>query len=60
MLLRYSLDLNEEADAVESAVKKVLADGYRTGDIAAFGDSTGIKKVGTKEMGDAIAERIEK
>ncbi len=60
MLLRYSLDLNEEADAVESAVKKVLADGFRTGDIAAFGDSTGIKKVGTKEMGDAIAERIEK
>ncbi len=54
MLLRYSLDLDEAADAVENAVKKVLADGYRTGDIW----SEGFKKVGTVEMGDLVAERI--
>lgn len=51
MLLRYSLNLDEEADAVEAAVQKVLTDGYRTGDIM----SEGCKKVGTKEMGDLIA-----
>ena len=33
MMLRYSLDLDEEAEAVEAAVQKVLTDGYRTGDI---------------------------
>ena len=37
MLLRYSLDLDKEADAVEAAVQKVLKDGYRTGDIMADG-----------------------
>ena len=47
MLLRYSLNLDEEADAVEAAVQKVLTDGYRTGDIM----SEGCKKVGTKENG---------
>lgn len=54
MLLRYSCDLDREADAVEAAVKQVLADGYRTGDIMA----EGCKKVGTREMGDLICERI--
>ena len=44
------------ADAVEAAVQQVLTDGYRTGDIY----SDGCKKVGTKEMGDLIAERIKK
>ncbi len=50
MMLRYSL--NEEAAAVrvERAVKKVLADGYRTGDIF----EPGTRKVGTVEMGDAV------
>lgn len=54
MMLRYSLDLDEAAAAIEAAVKKVLADGYRTGDI--FSD--GCKKVGTVEMGDLIAARV--
>ena len=54
MMLRYSLDLDKEADAVEAAVQKVLTDGYRTGDIM----SDGCKLVGTKEMGDLIADAI--
>ena len=52
MMLRYSLDLDKEADAVETAVQKVLTAGYRTGDIM----SEGCKLVGTKEMGDLIAD----
>ncbi|MEE3420125.1 MAG: 3-isopropylmalate dehydrogenase [Lachnospiraceae bacterium] len=55
MLLRYSLDMDREADAIENAVRKVLADGYRTIDIMA----EGMKQVGTKEMGDLIIERME-
>lgn len=54
MMLRYSFDLDREADAVDAAVKKVLQDGYRTGDIM----SEGCRKVGCKEMGSLIAERI--
>ena len=54
MMLRYSLDLDKEEDAVETAVQKVLTDGYRTGDIM----SDGCKLVGTKEMGDLIADAI--
>ena len=54
MMLRYSLDLDKEADAVEAAVQKVLTDGYRTGDIM----SDGCKLVGTREMGDLIADAI--
>ena len=54
MMLRYSLDLDKEADAVEAAVQKVLTAGYRTGDIM----SVGCKLVGTKEMGDLIADAI--
>ena len=54
MMLRYSLDLDKEADAVEAAVRQVLKDGYRTGDIM----SDGCTKVGTKEMGTLIAERL--
>ena len=54
MLLRYSLNLDEEADAVEAAVQAVLKEGYRTGDIM----SEGCTKVGTEKMGDLIAERI--
>ncbi len=54
MMLRYSLDLDKEADAVETAVQKVLTDGYRTGDIM----SDGCKLVGTREMGDLIADAI--
>ncbi len=54
MMLRYSLDLDKEADAVEAAVQKVLTDGYRTEDIM----SDGCKLVGTREMGDLIADAI--
>lgn len=54
MMLRYSLDLDDAADAIEAAVKQVLADGYRTGDIF----SEGCTKVGTVEMGDLIAARV--
>ena len=54
MMLRYSFDLDEAADAIEAAVEKVLKEGYRTTDIM----SDGMKLVGTKEMGDLIAERI--
>lgn len=54
MMLRYSLDMDKEADAVETAVQKVLTDGYRTGDIM----SDGCKIVGTEEMGDLISGAI--
>lgn len=54
MMLRYSLDLDKEADAVETAVQNVLTEGYRTGDIM----SDGCKLVGTREMGDLIADAI--
>lgn len=54
MMLRYSFDLEKEADAVESAVKQVLKDGYRTIDIMDKGKTL----VGTKQMGDLIIERL--
>lgn len=54
MLLRYSFDLDREADAIEQAVQAVLTEGYRTGDIM----SEGCVKVGTCKMGDLIAGRI--
>lgn len=54
MMLRFSFDLDREADAVEAAVQKVLSEGFRTGDIM----SEGCRKVSTSEMGDLIAERI--
>ena len=54
MMLRFSLDMDKEADAVEAAVQKVLTEGYRTGDIM----SEGCKLVVTKEMGDLIAAAL--
>lgn len=54
MLLRYSLDQDAAADAIEAAVRQVLKDGYRTVDIM----SEGCTQVGTEEMGARIAERI--
>lgn len=50
MMLRYSFDMKTEADALEAAIKKVLAQGIRTGDIM----QDGMRKIGTTEMGDAI------
>ena len=54
MMLRFSFDLDQEADAIEAAVEHVLKEGYRTIDIM----SEGKKQVGTKEMGDLIAKSI--
>ncbi|MGX8715510.1 MAG: 3-isopropylmalate dehydrogenase [Lachnospiraceae bacterium] len=54
MMLRYSFDMDQEADAVEAAVARVLKDGYRTVDIM----SEGCERVGTQRMGDLICERI--
>ena len=54
MLLRYSLNLDAEADAVEQAVKQVLKKGYRTVDIM----SEGCTQVSTTEMGDLLAKEI--
>lgn len=54
MLLRYSLDMKEEPDAVEKAVSKVLDMNYRTGDIM----SEGMTKVGCKKMAKLIASNI--
>ena len=50
MMLRYTFGLEDQAQRIETAVKKVLAQGYRTGDIY----ERGTNKVGTKEMGDAV------
>ena len=50
MLLRYSLGQHNAADAIEAAVRKTIDNGYRTGDIW----SEGTKRVGTREMGEAI------
>ena len=54
MMLRYSLDMDQEANAVETAVSAVLEKGYRTGDIM----SEGCTLVGTAQMGDLIAAEI--
>lgn len=54
MMLRYSLDLDDAAAAIETAVAKVLKEGYRTTDIM----SEGMTLVGTDKMGDLIAERL--
>ncbi|MPM95540.1 3-isopropylmalate dehydrogenase [bioreactor metagenome] len=50
MMLRYAFNEEVAATRIETAVKKVLAQGYRTGDIY----EPGTKRVGTKEMGDAV------
>ena len=54
MMLRYSFDLDREAQAIEDAVGDVLKDGYRTADIM----SGGMKQIGTKEMGERICAYI--
>ena len=54
MMLRYSFDMQKEADAIESAVDKVLNDGFRTGDIM----SEGKTQVSCSEMGDLIVKEI--
>jgi 3-isopropylmalate dehydrogenase len=56
MMLRYSFDMTEEADLVENAVRRTLAAGARTNDIA-VPDAAGIA---TRAMGDAVLREIEK
>ncbi len=61
MMLRYSLGLEKEAEAVEAAVKQILKEGYRTVDIMPQDKSrcSFFKQVGTKDMGRLITEYIE-
>jgi 3-isopropylmalate dehydrogenase len=54
MMLRYSLNQNDLADKIEAAVNTVLDQGYRTGDIAAEGDTI----IGTEEMGDLVVAAL--
>lgn len=53
-MLRFSFDLDKEADAIENAVSKVLKDGLRTIDIMSEGNT----QIGTSEMGDKICSYI--
>ena len=54
MMLRYSFDMDQEAEAIERAIEKVLKDGYRTIDIMSDGQT----KVSCSQMGDLIVERL--
>ena len=59
MMLRYSFDLDKEADDIERAVKQVLKEGFRTADIMPEGGkASGENKCSCSEMGSRIAERI--
>ncbi len=54
MMFRYSFDMADVADSIDSAIKKALAEGYRTGDIM----QPGCKLIGTEEMGDLILAKL--
>ncbi|MFN2267404.1 MAG: 3-isopropylmalate dehydrogenase [Desulfonatronovibrio sp.] len=54
MMLRHTFALNDEAEVIEEAVKKVLAKGFRTGDIM----SSGMEQVGCTKMGDLVVSKI--
>jgi len=54
MMFRYTFDRPDIGERIEGAVRKVLADGLRTGDIASPGDQV----TGTRQMGDAVAGAI--
>ena len=56
MLLRYSLDMDKEAAAVEAAVQEVLTEGWRTADIMA----PGCRQAGTAQMGSLLADKLSK
>ena len=58
MMLKYSFDLPAEAALIDEAVERVLADGYRTGDI--YREGPGVRRVGTKEMGEKVRGAIRK
>ena len=55
MMLRYSLNQPEGADAIEAAVQAALDDGFRTSDIAG---GEGVRVVKTEEFGQIVAERV--
>ena len=55
MMLRYTFSKADEANRIENAVRNVLSQGYRTGDIF----EPGMKKVGTREMGDAVVKAMQ-
>ncbi|HZL12644.1 MAG TPA: isocitrate/isopropylmalate family dehydrogenase, partial [Verrucomicrobiae bacterium] len=57
LMLRHSFGLNDAAATIESAVAKAIENGNRTGDIF-NANETGARKIGTREMGDAIAAAI--
>ena len=60
MMLRWSLGQAAAAEAVERAVTAVLVDGHRTADLlAAAGDASGLRPVGTRAMGDAVVAALE-
>lgn len=59
MMLRYSFNLDKEADAIEEAVREVLKNGYRTIDIMSKEDAEGLKLCSCTEMGDIITEYIQ-
>ena len=56
MMFKYTFNRNDLADRIDAAVKKVLKQGYRTGDIAQQGE----KIIGTKEMGEAVVAALRK
>ncbi|WP_028006425.1 3-isopropylmalate dehydrogenase [Solimonas flava] len=56
MMFRYSFGRGDVADRIDAAVKQVLRDGYRTGDIAQPGE----KVIGTREMGDAVVAALQR
>jgi 3-isopropylmalate dehydrogenase len=58
MMLRYSLGRGDAADAIEAAVGKVLDMGLRTGDIYSAANPEGTRKVGTREMGEAVVAAL--
>jgi 3-isopropylmalate dehydrogenase len=59
MMFRYSLDAPRGAAAIEQAVSRVLAAGYRTADILPARADSGLRLVGTREMGDRVIEQLE-
>lgn len=60
MMLRYSLNRAQQAERIETAVKRALASGLRTPDLwsDSTGRSEGLRKVGTREMADAVIANL--
>ncbi|MCB0387136.1 MAG: 3-isopropylmalate dehydrogenase, partial [Bdellovibrionales bacterium] len=56
-MLKYTFGMKEAGEAVERAVEELLTEGYRTADLFGKGDDV-TKKLGTKEWGDAVVERL--